>query len=160
MMKKIIGIAAACLALMGCAQHSVEQTPMYLNTVMKSPVSGPNSVSEAASSLIKQPRIRHFILYPLRPMPGQHYRDDLDRKFAAAAMYIDLIPSKEGVTAEISGEVNYYDLERYVNARLVGDSIRIFPIPEKKVTLTAGKPVDIELPRGIHFSVELSDKPL
>lgn len=103
---------------------------MYLNTIMKSPVSGPNSASEAASGLAKEPRVRHSILYPLRPMPGQHYRDELDRKFAAATMYIDLIPGKEGATAEISGEVNYYDLERYENARLVGDSVRRFAIPE------------------------------
>lgn len=143
---------------MGCSPHSAENKPIYLNTVMKSPVSGPSSASETANSLVKQPRVPKSTPYLLRPMPGQHYRDELDRKFAAATMYIDLIPGKEGATAEISGEVNYYDLERYENSRLVGDSIRRFTIPEQKVALTVGKPVDIELPRGIIFSLELSDK--
>ncbi|WP_438401772.1 hypothetical protein [Enterobacter hormaechei] len=103
---------------------------------------------------MKQDNTHNAILYALRPMPGKAFTSELDRKFAAATMYIDLSPGEKSRTAEISGEINYYDHERYVNARLVGDSIRTIPIAPKTIPLTLNKPFSINLPQGIHGFVE------
>ncbi|MDM2753751.1 hypothetical protein OGY72_11870, partial [Citrobacter sp. Cpo221] len=97
-------------------------------------------------------------LYPMQPLPGKAYRDDLDRKFAAAKMYINVTPDADSRTVEISGQIDYYDHQRYNNAQLVGDSIKTFNVPKRTVELTYGKPVVIELPRGIQYSLLLTDQ--
>lgn len=100
---------------------------------------------------------RHLILYALRPLPGKAFTSELDRKFAAATMYIDLSSGKGNRTARISGEINYYDHKRYVNNRLIGDSIRTITVAPQTIPLTLNKPFLINLPAGIHYSVMLTD---
>lgn len=100
---------------------------------------------------------RNLLLYALRPLPGKVFTSDLDRKFAAATIYIDLYPDKGNSTAEISGEINYYDHEQYVNAHLVGGIVRTIPLAPQTIPLTLNKPLSISLPHGIHYSVMLTD---
>lgn len=151
------GLAVLCLSLMGCSAVPSENSAQYLRTEMQSPVSGATIITVTADSLMKQDNTHNAILYALRPMPGKAFTSELDRNFAAATMYIDLSPGEKSRTAEISGEINYYDHERYVNARLVGDSIRTIPIAPKTIPLTLNKPFSINLPQGIHYSVMLTD---
>ncbi|VAE62551.1 Uncharacterised protein [Enterobacter hormaechei] len=156
-MNRMTGIAVLCLALMGCSSAPSENRTQYLRTEMQSPVSGPTTVTVTADSLLKKENSRHLILYALRPLPGKEFTTELDRKFATATMYIDLYPDKGNRTAEISGEINYYDHERYVNSRLVGDSIRTIPVAPQTIPLTLNIPFSINLPQGIHYSVMLTD---
>ncbi|MDA5483238.1 hypothetical protein PGS49_21735 [Yersinia intermedia] len=156
-MSRMTGIAVLCLALMGCSSEPSENRTHYLRTEMQSPVSGPTTVTVTTDSLLKKENTRHLILYALRPLPGKAFSSELDRKFAAATMYMDLSPGKGNRTAEISGEINYYDHERYVNARLVGDSVRTIPVAPQTIPLALNKPVSINLPQGIHYSVMLTD---
>ncbi|WP_024555356.1 hypothetical protein ACP26C_23740 (plasmid) [Franconibacter helveticus 513] len=156
-MKRMTGITVLCLALMGCSSVTSENGTQYLKTEMQSSVSGPTTVTVTADSLLKKASTRHLILYALRPLPGKAFSSELDRKFAAATMYIDLSSGKGSRVAEISGEINYYDHERYVNGRLVGDSIKAIPVAPQTVPLTLNKPVSISLPQGIHYSVMLTD---
>jgi hypothetical protein len=156
-LNRMTGIAVLCLVLMGCSSVPSENRTQYLRTEMQSPVSGPTTVTVTADSLLKKENTRHLILYALRPLPGKAFSSELDRKFAATTMYIDLSLGKGNRTAEISGEINYYDHERYVNARLVGDSVRTIPVVPQTFPLTLNKPVSINLPQGIHYSVMLTD---
>lgn len=156
-MNRMIGISILCLALMGCSSESSENRTQYLRTEMQSPVSGPTTVTETTDSLLKKENTRHLIFYALRPLPGTEFSPELDRKFAAVTMYIDLSPDKGNRTAEITGEINYYDHERYVNDRLVGDSVRKIPVAPRTIPLTLNKPISIDLPQGIHYSVMLTD---
>lgn len=156
-MYRMTGVAVLSLTLMGCSSMPSENRTQYLITEMRSPVSGPTTVTVTAESLLKKDNTRNLLLYALRPLPGKVFTSDLDRKFAAATIYIDFYPHKGNSTAEISGEINYYDHERYVNARLVGDSIRTIPIAPKTIPLTLNKPFSINLPQGIHYSVMLTD---
>uniref|UniRef100_UPI0028A27624 hypothetical protein n=2 Tax=Enterobacteriaceae TaxID=543 RepID=UPI0028A27624 len=94
----------------------------------------------------------------MQPLPGKAYRDDLDRKFAAAKIYINVTPGANSRTVEISGQIDYYDHQRYNNTQLVGDSIKTFDVPKRTVELTYGKPVVIELPRGVQYSLLLTDQ--
>ncbi|MEG2569118.1 MAG: hypothetical protein RSA84_23220, partial [Acinetobacter sp.] len=134
-----------------------ENTTQYLITEMQSPVSEPNTIIVTADKLLKKENFRHLISYALRPLSGKVFSTELDRKFAVATMYIDLHPDKGNLTAEISGEINYYDHERYVNGHLVGDSVRIIPIAPQTIPLTLNMPFSINLPQGIHYSVTLTD---
>ncbi|GKV75315.1 hypothetical protein PEC106568_04890 [Pectobacterium carotovorum subsp. carotovorum] len=156
-MKRMTEITVLCLALMGCSSVPSENRTQYLRTEMQSTVSGPTTVTMTADSLLKKENTRHLILYALRPLPGKVLTSELDRKFAAATMYIDLSPNKGNRTAEISGEINYYDYERYVNARLIGDSVMTIPVAPQTIPLTLNKPFPINLPQGIHYSVMLTD---
>lgn len=156
-MNRMTGISVLCLALMGCSSVPSENRTQYLRTEMQSPVSGPTTVTVTTDSLLKKENSRHLILYALRTLPGKVFTTELDRKFAAATMYIDLSPNKGNRTAEISGEINYYDHERYVNGRLVGDSVRTIPIAPQTIPLTLNVPFSISLPQGIHYSVMLTD---
>ncbi|WP_037035633.1 hypothetical protein [Rahnella sp. WP5] len=159
-MKKGAGILIlAGMVLIGCSSGEMEKKTLYLNTEMQSPVSRIAQITVPADTLIKENGVRHIILYSLRPTPGATFNDDLERKYTAANMYINLSPGKKSRTAQISGEINYYDTERYVNAKLVGDIVKSIPVPEKTINLTLDKPMVIELPRGMHFSVELSESP-
>ncbi|EAP9533251.1 hypothetical protein ET449_18730 [Salmonella enterica] len=151
------GIAVLCLALMGCSSVPSEYRTQYLRTEMQSPVSEPTTVTVTADSLLKKENSRHLIPYALRTLPGKVLTTELDRKFAAATMYIDLSPNNGNRTAEISGEINYYDHERYVNGRLVGDSVRTIPVAPQTIPLTLNVPFSISLPQGIHYSVMLTD---
>jgi hypothetical protein len=90
-------------------------------------------------------------------LPGKVFTSDLDRKFAAATIYIDFYPHKGNSTAEISGEINYYDHEQCVNAHLVGGVVRTIPLAPQTIPLTLNKPLLISLPHGIHYSVMLTD---
>ncbi len=67
-----------------------ENRTQYLRTEMQSPVSGPTTVTVTADSLLKKDNTRNLLLYALRPLPGKVFTSDLDRKFAAATIYIDL----------------------------------------------------------------------
>lgn len=71
-------------------------------------------------------------------------------------MYIDLVNDKTGYNAEISGEINYYDTQHYVNGVLTGDVIKSVPVPLRKISLSVGKPVSLVPPRSIRFSAQLS----
>ncbi|EKQ6529108.1 hypothetical protein [Enterobacter hormaechei] len=155
-MKKIIGVVTTCVLMMGCSSQPVKK--LYLNTQMQSLVSGPTTISLEADRLLPQKNISHLNLYPMQPLPGKAYRDDLDRKFAAAKMYIKVTPDADSRTVEISGQIDYYDHQQYNNAHLVGESIKTFNIPKRTVELTYGKPVVIELPRGIQYSLLLTDQ--
>lgn len=156
-LNRMTGIAVLCLALMGCSYEPSENGMQYLRTEMQSTVSGPTTVTVTTDSLLKKENTRHLILYVLRPLPGKKFSSELDRKFAAATMYIDLSPGRGNRTAEISGEINYYDHERYVNSRLVRYSLRTIPVAPQTIPLTLNKPVSINLPQGIHYSVILTD---
>lgn len=156
-MKKITGIFVLCLALLGCSSEPSENRAFYLKTEMQSSVSGQNGVTVAAENFLKKENTRDFVLYSLRPLPGKKFSSELERKFAAVTMYIDLSPGTVSRTAEISGEINYYDYERYENARLVGDSVKTIPIAQQTVSLKLNKPVSIELPQHIHYSIMLTD---
>lgn len=156
-MNRMTGIAVLCLALMGCSSMPSENRTQYLRTEMQSPVSGPTTVTVTADSLLKKDNTRNILLYALRPLPGKVFTSDLDRKFAAATIYIDLYEDKGNSTAEISGEINYYDHEQYVNARLVGGIVRTIPLAPQAIPLTLNKPLSISLPHGIHYSVMLTD---
>lgn len=155
-MKKIIGVATTCMLMMGCSSQPAKK--LYLNTQMQSLVSGPTTISLEADRLLPQKNISHLNLYPMQPLPDKAYGDDLDRKFAAAKMYINVTPDADSRTIEISGQIDYYDQQRYNNAQLVGDSIKTFDVPKRSVELTYGKPVVIELPRGIQYSLLLTDQ--
>lgn len=89
-MNRMTGIAVLCLALMGCSSMPSENRTQYLRTEMQSPVSGPTTVTVTADSLLKKDNTRNLLLYALRPLPGKVFTSDLDRKFAAATIYIDL----------------------------------------------------------------------
>ncbi|MDQ1980271.1 hypothetical protein [Cronobacter sakazakii] len=89
-MNRMTGITVLCLALMGCSSVTSENGTQYLKTEMQSSVSGPTTVTVTADSLLKKANDRHLILYALRPLPGKAFSSELDRKFAAATMYIDL----------------------------------------------------------------------
>lgn len=156
-MNRMTGIAVLCLVLMGCSSVPSENKTQYLRTEMQSPVSEPTTVTVTAESLLKKENTRHLMTYALRPLSGKAFASELDRKFAAATMYIDLSPSKGNRTAEISGEINYYHLERYVNGHLVGDSVKTIPVAPQIIPLTLNKPFSINLPQGIHYSVMLTD---
>lgn len=156
-MNRMTGIVVLCLVLMGCSSVPSENRTQYLRTEMQSPVSGPTTVTVTADSLLKKENTRHLILYALRPLPEKVFSSELGRQFAAATMYIHLSPGIGNRTAEISGEINYYDHERYVNARLVGASVRTIPVASQTFPLTLNKPVSINLPQGIHYSVMLTD---
>jgi len=159
-MKKIAGITVlVSMVLMGCSSSRIEDKTLYLNTEMQSPVSAPTQVPVSADSLLKKDRARNIILYSLRPKPGATFRDNWDRKYTAAIMHINLSPGVASRTAEISGEINYYDVERYENEKLVGDVVKSVSIPESSVLLSPDKPVVIQLPRGFRFSVELTGSP-
>jgi len=125
---------------------------------MQSSVSGKNGATVAADDFLKKENTRNFILYALRPLPGKKFSTELERKFTAVTMYIDLSSGTVKRTAEISGEINYYDHERYENARLVGDSVKTIPFAQQTVPLTLNKPVLIELPQHIHYSIMLTDR--
>lgn len=71
-------------------------------------------------------------------------------------MYINVLPGQQVRTVEISGDVNYYGTERYVNGALVGDVVKSFPMPAQRIQLTPGKPVVLTLARGIRFTVKLT----
>ncbi|WP_343463625.1 hypothetical protein [Pantoea sp.] len=159
-MKKITGIAVLCLALLGCSSEHSENRSLYLKTDMQSSVSGQNGVTAPAENFLKKENSRNFILYALRPLPGKKYSSELERKFTAVTMYIDLSPGTVSRTADISGEINYYDNERYENARLVGDSVKKIPIAKQTISLKLNKPVSIELPHHIHYSIMLTDSQL
>lgn len=156
-LNRMTGIAVLCLALMGCNSVPSENRTQYLITEMQSPVSGPTIVTVTADSLLKKDNSRHLILYALRPLPGKVVKTELDRKFAAATMYIDLSPDKGNRMAEISGEINYFDHEQYVNARLEGDSVRTIPVAPQTIPLKLNMPFSINLPQGINYSVTLTD---
>jgi len=156
-LNRMTGIAVLCLALMGCSYEPSENGMQYIRTEMQSTVSGPTTVTVTTDSLLKKENTRHLILYVLRPLPGKEFSSELDRKFAAATMYIDLSPGRGNRTAEISGEINYYDHERYVNSHLVGYSLRTIPVAPQTIPLTLNKPVSINLPQGIYYSVILTD---
>jgi hypothetical protein len=151
------GIAVLSLVLMGCSSAPSENSTQYLKTEMQSPVSGPTSVTVTADSLLKKVNTRNVILYSLRPLPGKAVTSELDRKFAAATMYIDLSQGKANRTAEIGGEINYFDQELYVNAHLAGNSVRTIQVAPQTIPLTLNKPFSINLPQGIHYSVMLTD---
>lgn len=156
-MKKFTGIAVLCLSLLGCSSVPSENRTLYLKTEMQSSVSGQNGATVAADNFLKQENTRNFVLYALRPLPGKKFSSELERKFTAVTMYINLSPGTINRTAEISGEVNYYDHERYENARLVGDSVKTIHFAQQTVPLTLNKPVSIELPQHIHYSIMLTD---
>lgn len=156
-MKRITGIAVLCLGLMGCSSVPSENRTQYLRTEMQSPSSAPNTHTVTVDNLLKKEKSRHLILYALRPLSGKTFTTELDRKFAAVTMYIYLSPDKGNRTAEISGEINYYDYERYMNGSLVGDSVRTIPIAPQTIPLTLNMPFSINLPQGIHYSVMLTD---
>lgn len=156
-MKRLTGIAVLCLALMGCSSVPTDNRVLNFKTEMQSPVSAPSAWTVPADSLLKKANSRNLILYPLPPLPGKPFSSELDRKFTAATMYIELSPGKGNRTAEISGEINYYDQQRYENGHLVGDSVRTIPVPLQTVQLTLNKPVSVSLPQGIRYSVMLTD---
>lgn len=156
-MNRMTGIAVLCLALMGCSSMSSENRTQYLRTEIQSSVSGPTTVTVTADSLLKKDNTRNLLLYALRPLPGKVFTSDLDRKFAAATIYINLFADKGNSTAEISGEINYYDNEQYVNTRLVGGIVKTIQLAPQAITLTLNKPLSISLPHGIHYSVMLTD---
>lgn len=52
-------------------------------------------ITVTADSLMKQDNTHNAILYALRPMHGKAFTSELDRKFAAATMYIDLSPGEK-----------------------------------------------------------------
>ena len=144
------------LALAGCTAGQKSSQPLYLATAMQSPVSGETQITVPADSLAPQPNARNVMLYSLRPLPGHAWRDTLDRQFAAPVMSINVLPGQQVRTVEISGDVNYYGTERYVNGALVGDIVKSFPVPAQRIQLTPGKPVVLTLPRGIRFTVKLT----
>lgn len=150
-------VIISTLLLTGCSSQFKNNKPLYLKTEMQSPVSGVTKYVNPVDSLLKENSARHFILYTLRPLPGKTYRDDLDKKYTTAIMYIELMKVNTGYVAEISGDINYYDTVHYVDEKLVGDVIKSVSIPLKIVTLKDQKPVSIELPRGIKFFVKLSE---
>lgn len=154
-MKKTFGIAVAGMMLMGCTSQPAKKP--YLKTEMQTPVSGPTQVIVQANNYLKEENTRHVILYSLAPLPGRNYRDELDREFVAAKLFINYIPARGANSVEISGSVDYYERQRYNGAVLVGDIAKSFPVPETILTLTPGKPTTMELPRGIKYSVELSN---
>lgn len=156
-MNRMTGIAVLSLALMGCSSMPSENRTQYLRTEMQSLLSRPTTVTVTADSLLKKDNTRNFLLYALRPLPGKVFSSDLDRKFAAATIYIGLYPVKGNSTAEISGEINYYDHEQYLNARLVGDIVRTIPLAPQTIPLTLNKPLSTSLPQDIHYSVMLTD---
>jgi len=156
-LKKITGIAVLCLALLGCSSVPSENRTLYLKTEMQSSVSGQNGATVTADNFLKKEKTRNFVLYALRPLPGKKFSSELERKFIAVTMYIDLSPGTIKRTAEVSGEINYYDHERYENARLVGDSVKTIPFAHQTVSLTLNKPVSIVLPQHIHYSIMLTD---
>lgn len=156
-MTKLIGIIAAGIVLMGCT--SKPTSPLILKTQMQSPVSGPTTNTVEANNYLKKTNTQHVILYPLPPLPDHEFRDDLDRKFAAAKVFITYIPTSSKQSVEISGNVNYYERQQYYNAQLIGDVARSFPIPVTKLELTKGKPTTVKLPRGIKYTIELADRP-
>ncbi len=88
---------------------------------MQSPISGLTTVTVTTDSFLKK-NTHHLILYSLRPLPRKKRISELDRKFAAAMVYIVLYPGKGNIMAEINGEINCYTHEQYVNTRLVGDN--------------------------------------
>lgn len=159
MKKSAVILILASMVLVGCSSGKMDKRTQYLNTAMQSPVSGVTKITVPADSLIKKDGVRNTILYPLRPKPGYTFHDDLEKKFTATTMYINLSPGTTSRTAEISGEINYYDVERYENSKLVGDVTKSVPIAVRKVNISADKPTLIELPRGIRFSVQLSENP-
>lgn len=159
MKKRASILILASMVLIGCSSSQMEKKTQYLNTEMQSPVSGVTQITVPADSLIKKDGVRNIIMYSLRPKPGSTFRDDLERKYTATTMYINLSSGTTSRTAEISGEINYYDIERYENAKLVGDVTKSVPIAVNKVNITADKPTIIELPRGIRFSLQLSEDP-
>ncbi|MGM3182585.1 hypothetical protein [Dickeya oryzae] len=145
------------LLLAGCsAQRSSEKT-LYLKTEMQSSVSNVAENSEQVDSLLKEDRVRHIRMYGLQPLAGKIYHDDFDKKYTAVFMYIDMIKDRNGYTAVISGSIDYYDTQRYVNGKLVGDVIKSVPIPTKNIVFEDRKAVSIELPRGIRFTAQLSE---
>lgn len=148
---------AAAVLLTGCATKPQSSAPLYLKTEMQSPVSGKAGYTDPVLSYIKEDKIRHIRLYPLLPLPGKQFHDALERKFNATTLYIDLVKNNEGYKAEISGEINYYDSQRYVNGKLVGDVIESVPVPPVAVQLNSEKSVNIELPRGIRFTAQITD---
>ncbi|WP_312721439.1 hypothetical protein, partial [Escherichia sp. AM3] len=77
---------------------------------------------------------------------------------AAAKINTNLTPAANSRTFENSGQIDYYDHLRYNNTQLVGDSIKTFDVPKRTVELTYGKPVVIELPRGVQYSLLLTDQ--
>lgn len=155
-MRKLIGVVLAGLLLAGCTTQPART--LYLKTEMQTPVSGPNTVTVQADKYQKSANTRHAVLYAMQPLPGYDYRDELDRKFVAANMFIDYVPGAESNTVEISGDIAYYERLKFNNARLIGDVTRSFPVLKTTLTLTKGKPVIIELPRGIKYSVELTEQ--
>jgi hypothetical protein len=157
-MKTFTGITLmAGLLLTGCSSQLTHNKTLYLKTEMQSSVSGKAGYTDPVDSLLKESRVRHFRFYSLGPLPGKTYHDELDRTYTAVIMYIDLVKGKAGYTAEISGDINYYDTQRYVNGKLVGDVIKSVPIPLKTVTLGDQKTLSVELPRGIRFTAQLSE---
>ena len=159
-MNRMTGIAVLCLGLMGCSAEFSEDKTQLLRTEMQSSVSGPTTIFVPTDSLLKLENTRNIILYSLIPLPGKAFSSELDKKFAAATIYFDLSPVKGNSTVEISGEINYYDRVRDVNEQLVGESVRTIPVAPQTIRLTLNKPVSINLPQGIHFSVMLTESQL
>lgn len=156
-LKALTGLTlVAGLVLAGCSSQSANYKTLYLKTAMQSPVSGLAGYSDPAADMLRESHIRHVRLYTLKPQAGKTFQDNLERKLTAAKMYIDLVEDKTGYNAEISGEINYYDTQHYVNGVLTGDVIKSVPVPLRKISLSVGKPVSLELPRGIRFSAQLS----
>ncbi|QZY97842.1 hypothetical protein [Pantoea dispersa] len=96
------------------------------------------------------------------PATGGNRTDGLhepltERKYNATTLYIDLVENHGGYKAEISGVINYYDTQRYVNGKLIGDVIESVPVPPVAVQLNSEKSVNIELPRGIRFTAQITD---
>ncbi|ELI8050874.1 TPA: hypothetical protein ACPY94_000341 [Yersinia enterocolitica] len=149
-MKKYMTILGLCVFLMGCSSEPVK--PKILNTAMYSATSGGMAISEKAKTDDVSINI-----YPLRPMPGADFKSSLDRKFSTGVMRIALSKGTSICIARVSGEINYYDVERYVNSKLVGDIIHAEVIEEQTVALELGKPVMLELPNGIMFKMEITD---
>lgn len=148
---------AAAVLLTGCATKPQSSAPLYLKTEMQSPVSGKAGYTDPVLSYIKEDNVRHIRLYSLSPLPGKQFHDALERKYNATTLYIDLVENHGGYKAEISGVINYYDTQRYVNGKLIGDVIESVPVPPVAVQLNSEKSVNIELPRGIRFTAQITD---
>ncbi|QZY97620.1 hypothetical protein [Pantoea dispersa] len=148
---------AAAVLLTGCATQPQYSHPLYLKTEMQSPVSVKAVITDSVLSYIKEDNVRHIRLYSLPPLPGKQFHDTLERKYNATTLYIDLVENNGGYKAEISGVINYYDTQRYVNGKLVGDVIESVPVPPVTVQLNSEKSVNIELPRGIRFTAQITD---
>ena len=149
---------AASLVLTGCMSRPEYSPKDHLIGIVLSPVADAQEQPWPAGWLVKTPPGQHCIFYPMWPKRGIPLRDELDQKIAVVEVCASLTRVKDTSVAEISGEINYYD--GYMNEQSHSISAGRFEIPATSVLLTPGKLVNIELPRGMHYSLELSDRPL